>query len=75
MTDQEKLAALEEIMELDEGSVTPETRLEDIEEWDSLSALSFVVLLGDEFERQITGKEIREFQTIADMMKVMEPAE
>ena len=75
MDNQEKLAALEEIMELDEGSLAPETRLEDIEEWDSLSALSFVVLLGDEFNRKISGKEIRAFETIQDMMNVMEPVE
>ena len=73
MTDKEKLAALEDMMELDENTLTPETRLDDIEEWDSLSALSFVVLLGDEFDRQISGQEIRQFETIADMMKVMEP--
>lgn len=73
MNDKEKLAALEEIMELDEGSLTPESRLEDLEEWDSLAALSFVILLGDEFGRQITGKEIRAFETIGDMMAVMEP--
>ena len=74
MNEQEKLTALEEIMELDEGTLTPETALEDLEEWDSLSALSFVVLLGDEFNRKISGREIREFVTVADMMKVMEPA-
>ena len=74
MTDKEKLAALEEIMELDADSLVPDTRLEDIEEWDSLSALSFVVFLGDEFSRQITGKEIRAMKTIADMMAYMEHA-
>jgi len=73
MNTQEKLAALEDIMELDEGTLTPETNLEEIEEWDSLSALSFVVLLGDEFNRKISGKEIRAFQTVQDMMNVMEP--
>ncbi|MDE6735695.1 MAG: hypothetical protein K2J64_09545 [Desulfovibrio sp.] len=71
---QEKLAALEDIMELDEGTLAPETRLEDIEEWDSLSALSFVVLLGDEFNRKISGQEIRAFETVQDMLDVMEPA-
>lgn len=73
MTQEEKLAALEEIMELDEGTLKPDMSLEDIEEWDSLAALSFVVLLGDEFKRKISGKEIREFETVEDMMKVMEP--
>lgn len=70
----EKLAALEDIMELDEGTLAPETRLEEIEEWDSLSALSFVVLLGDEFDRKISGQEIRAFETVQDMLDVMEPA-
>ena len=71
---QEKLAALEDIMELDEGTLAPEMRLEEIEEWDSLSALSFVVLLGDEFDRKISGQEIRAFETVQDMLNVMEPA-
>ena len=73
METKEKLAALEDIMELDEGTLTPETRLEEIEEWDSLSALSFVVLLGDEFGRKISGQEIRAFETVQDMLDVMEP--
>ncbi len=75
MDNAEKLAALEDIMELDEGTLKPEMELDDIEEWDSLSALSFVVLLGDEFDRKISGREIRAFQTIQDMMNVMEPEE
>ena len=72
MTEQEKLAELEEIMELDEGTLRPETSLEDIEEWDSLAALSFVILLSDSFSRKITGAEIRAFRTVNDMLLVME---
>ena len=72
MDTQEKLAALEDIMELDEDTLKPENRLEDIEEWDSLSALSFVVLLGDEFNRKITGQQIRAFETVQDLLDVME---
>ena len=71
MDTQEKLAALEDIMELDEGTLKPETSLDDIEEWDSLSALSFVVLLGDEFNRKITGQQIRSFKSIQDLLDVM----
>lgn len=73
MNTQEKLAALEGIMELDEGFLKPEMKLEDIEEWDSLSALSFVVLMGDEFKRKISGMEIRAFESVQDMLDVMEP--
>lgn len=67
-----KLDLLEEMMELDEGTLTPETVLEDIEEWDSMAALSFIVLLDEEFNKKITAKEIRAFKTIGDMLSVME---
>ena len=72
MNIQEKLAALEDIMELDEGTLNPDMKLGDIEEWDSLSALSFVVLLGDEFNRKVSGQQSRAFQTVQDLLDVME---
>lgn len=74
MTTEEKLAALEDMMELDAGVLKPETVLDELEEWDSLSALSFVVFLGDEFNRKISGQEIRAFKTVHDMLNVMEQA-
>ena len=73
METKDKLALLEDIMELDEGSLTPETRLDELDEWDSLSALSFVIMLGDEFNRKISGQEVRAFERIQDMLAVMEP--
>ncbi len=75
MNAQEKLAALEEIMELDAGTLTPVTNLDDIEEWDSLAALSYVVLMGDEFNKKVSGKEIRAFKTVQDIMDTMEQGE
>jgi acyl carrier protein len=68
----EKLALLEEMMELDEGKLTPESSLEDLEEWDSMAALSFIVLLDEEFNKKITAKEIRALETVGDLLNVME---
>lgn len=68
----EKLAKLEDIMELDEGTLTPETPLEEIEEWDSLAALSYVVMMTDDFGKTITGAEIRAFKTVQDILNTME---
>ncbi len=73
MTEQEKLAALEDMMELDAGTLASGTSLDDIDEWDSLSALSFVILLKDTFGRKVSGKEIREMRTVGDLMRAMEP--
>lgn len=72
MDTKEKLATLEDIMELDEGTLSPEMSLDDIEEWDSLAALSYVVMMGDEFKKKISGKEIRAFQTVQDILDTME---
>jgi acyl carrier protein len=71
---QEKLAALEEIMDLEEGALTPELSLDSIEEWDSLAALSLVVLMTDEFNKRVSGAQIRAFKTVQDILDTMEPA-
>lgn len=71
MTEKEKIAKLEEMMELDEGTLTPETRLTDIEEWDSIAAISFIALVDEEFDKIIKGAQIKEFQTVADALAVM----
>ena len=68
----QKLAALEEIMDVEEGTLAPETDLEEIEEWDSLSALSFVVFMGDEFDKKVSGAQIRAFKVVQDILDVME---
>lgn len=67
----QKLAALEEIMDIAEGSLTAETDLESIEEWDSLSALSYVVFMEEEFGKKMTGQQVRAFKTVQDILNTM----
>ena len=69
---QQKLAALEEIMDMEEGALKADMVLEDIEEWDSLAALSYVVFMGDEFSKKMSGAQIRAFKTIQDILDTME---
>ena len=71
MTEQEKLAALEEIMELDAGTLTPDDVLEDYPEWDSITALTFISYMDEHFHKTVTGKEIKEFSKVSDVLKVM----
>lgn len=66
-----KLALLEEVMELDEGSLAPEMKLNDIEEYDSMVKLSLIVLMKDEFDKTITVKEINNFVTVKDVLDFM----
>lgn len=71
MTDQEKIAMLEETWELDEGTLTAETVLADIEEYDSMAKLSLIVLMDDEFAIKLTGDMIKGFKSVEDILKLM----
>ena len=71
MTDQEKMAMLEEIWELDEGTLTPDTVLAEIDEYDSMAKLSLIVLMDDEFGVKLTGDVIMGFETVGDILKLM----
>lgn len=72
MINEEKIALLEELMEVDEGTLTPETLLSNIEEWDSVSFLSFMAMMDEKFGKVVTGSEIKTKETIADLMALME---
>lgn len=71
MTDQEKIAMLEETWEVDEGSLSVDTVLTDVEEYDSMAKLSLIVLMDDEFEVKLTGDMIKGFKTVGDILKLM----
>ena len=72
MAEKEKLALLEETFDMDEGSLSPEMELADIEEYDSMTKLSLIVMVEEEFGKKLSGAEIKEFKTVKDILKVME---
>lgn len=71
MTNEEKIALLEDMLELDNGSLRPETVLADIDEYDSMAKLSLIVLMDDECGKKLTGEQIREFKTVQDILDFM----
>lgn len=72
MTEQEKIALLEETLDLDEGTLTPDTVLDDVDEYDSMAKLSLIVLFDDEFGKKLTGDEVKSFKTVADILAATE---
>ena len=71
MTEREKLALLEDMLELEEGDLTADMRLEDIEEFDSMARLSLIVLFEDELDKTITGQDNKKFVIVADILEAM----
>ena len=72
MTQEEKIALLEDMLELDGGTLKPETVLADIDEYDSMAKLSLIVLMDDEFGKKLTGEQIRVFKTVQNILDFME---
>lgn len=71
MTNAEKIELLEEMMELDEGILSEETLLDEVEEWDSMAYLSLIILMGDKFGKKISAKEIKAFEKVSDILDYM----
>ena len=71
MAEQEKIRMLEEVMELDEGTLHMEDVLEDFMEWDSIAALAFIALMDEQFHKTVSGSEIKMLKTVADAVALM----
>lgn len=71
MTQKEKIALLEDMLELDGGSLKPEMELASIEEYDSMAKLSLIVLCDEECGKKLTGEQLREFKTVGDVLAFM----
>lgn len=71
MTQEEKIAMLENMLELEAGSLKPEMELSDIPEYDSMAKLSLIVMMDEECGKKLTGEQIREIKTVQDILDFM----
>lgn len=71
MTEREKLALLEDMLELDEETLSMDKALDDIDEYDSMAKLSLIVMMDDEFGVKLTGDIIKGFETVGDIVALM----
>jgi len=67
----EKLALIEEALDTEEGILTPETVLDEIDSWDSIAALSLIAMMDDNFGKTLSGKEIKALVTVGDILDHM----
>jgi len=45
----------------------PKTVYKDLDEWDSLAVLSIISMIDEEFEKTVTGADLREHTTISEL--------
>lgn len=61
----EKFAEAIEVEDVD--TLSPETEFRQIEEWSSLSVMLVIAFFDEEFDKQVSDKEIRQAHTIQDL--------
>ena len=72
MTRKEKLNMIEDVLEVELGSLKESDLLSKISEYDSMSKLSLIVMCDEEFEKTLSGEQIRQFKTVGDILDFLE---
>ncbi len=51
---------------------TPTTEFKSLEEWSSLVALSIIAMVDEEFEKTVTGADLRSVKTLEELYNLIE---
>ncbi len=71
MDTNEKIAFVLEALEVDEiGDIGPTTRLEDIDEWDSIGVLTIISEVDDNFDITLDPEVLEELETIEQLLNL-----
>ena len=71
MNKNEFIALLEEATESDEGTVSEETSLEELEVWDSLAIVSFIALVDEHLEVTLSPDKLANAKTVQDLIAMV----
>lgn len=57
---------------LEDASLSPETRLADLEAWDSLAILTTIAMVDTEYEVEVSGTELNQCSSLGDIIALVE---
>ena len=61
----------EQFDETERNEFSKDTRFKDLDEWDSMIALSIIAMMDEEYEITINGDDIKNANTIEDLYKLV----
>ncbi len=67
----EFIAKLEEALDVEAGSLSPETDLSQVKEWDSLGVVEFQSLADEELDLQVPPPQITACQTVGQLLDLV----
>jgi acyl carrier protein len=62
------LLALDELLELDPGTLTADTMLETLDSWDSLAVIGFIALVDEKLGIVVEGQKLAKADTAGDLL-------
>ncbi|WP_297985689.1 hypothetical protein [uncultured Campylobacter sp.] len=65
-----KIAKFKDVIECDE-TLTPQTPLDSIAEWDSMGKISTIVMLADDYGYTLTFDELKGLNIVGDILDLM----
>ena len=68
MTNQEIINLIEDTFELDMNTLSENTSLLNLPEYDSMAKLSVIILADDEFDKKLTGETMRGVVSVGDIV-------
>lgn len=67
------LALLDEVLELDPGTLQGPERLDDLENWNSMAMVSFVALVDEHFNFAVSPRQFVNCDTVEDLLGLVKP--
>ncbi len=71
MKKQDFVEKLEELMELDEGTLSIDSDMNDIEEYDSMALLSIIAFVDRTFKKTLKADQLAEVTTVESLMSLI----
>jgi acyl carrier protein len=65
---------LEQMLELRPGALSAETRLRDLDGWDSLATMTFIAMIDREFGLPLPGGRVARCQTVGELIGLLAAA-
>ena len=71
MSDELFIARVAEAIECDVSLLTMQSRFKDIENWDSMAALSVIAMADEFYGKSISGEDLKSATTVADLLSII----
>jgi len=71
MKTHEYITALEDALEVKEGTIKPDLLLTELTCWDSMAALTFMALADQKLQVSVSGSQLQDCRTVRDLIGLL----